>query len=55
MSERCPYCESRRVVDINTTATSYEYGCRSCGKQWQKTHTGGQILKVAGTVLLDNF
>ncbi len=51
MSERCPYCNSGKVVEIKTTVTSHEYICRSCEKRWEETHVGGQVLKAGGALL----
>jgi DNA-directed RNA polymerase subunit RPC12/RpoP len=51
MSEKCPYCNSSNISEINSTLTENEYVCRSCKEQWSQTHTGGNIIKATGTLL----
>ncbi|MEI7870234.1 MAG: hypothetical protein WCI11_20315 [Candidatus Methylumidiphilus sp.] len=49
--ERCPFCESENINKFNSNVIEHEFACRSCKKQWKKTHAGGQVLKAGGAIL----
>ena len=43
-NQNCPFCGSENINKFNSTVVDYEFACRICGKQWKKTHAGGQVF-----------
>lgn len=43
--------DQKTSTTFNTNVIDHEFACRACGKQWKKTHAGGQLLKAGGALL----